>query len=43
MADGTQILMEIEIGSNTVKLCSKLTNQIYLPFLQSAIQSILEV
>lgn len=42
MADGTTILMEIEVGQ-TVKLCSKLSNAIYLPFLQSGVESILQI
>lgn len=44
MADGTQILMEVEVDVAVgVKLCTKIANTVYLPFFQSAIDSILEV
>lgn len=41
MADGTAVLMEIEVSQQGVRLCSKIGVPFFLPLLQSSIESIL--
>jgi hypothetical protein len=41
MADGTAVLMEIEVHQQGVRLCSKIGVPFFLPLLQNSIESIL--
>jgi hypothetical protein len=41
MADGTAILMEIEVGQQAVRVCSKAAVAFFVPLLQQSIESIL--